>query len=46
MITMGYPKGKWGVADRRPAHEVSYRNQWGNDIGFEQREPLWRGTNA
>jgi nitroreductase len=46
MITMGYPKGKWGVADRRPAHEVSYRNQWGNDIGFEQSEPMWRGTDA
>ena len=44
MITMGYPKGTWGVAKRRPAQEVSYRNKWGNDIGFEINEPLWQGN--
>ena len=38
---MGYPTGKWGVAKRRPAHEVSYRNTWGTPIGFEIPEPLW-----
>ena len=45
MITMGYPKGTWGVASRRPAHEVSYRNQWGSDTGFEINEPMWPGSN-
>jgi nitroreductase len=41
MVTMGYPTGRWGVAPRRPVHEVSYRNQWGQPVGFEIPEPLW-----
>lgn len=40
-VTMGYPTGRWGVAPRRPAHEVAYRNQWGEPVGFEIPEPLW-----
>ena len=40
-VPMGYPTGKWGVAKRRPAHEVSYRNTWGTPVGFEIPEPLW-----
>ena len=40
-VPMGYPKGKWGVAKRAPAHEVAYRNQWGESIGFDVPEPLW-----
>ena len=28
-VTFGYPTGKWGVAPRRPVHEVSYRNSLG-----------------
>lgn len=40
-VPMGYPTGKWGVAKRTPAHEVSYRNTWGTPIGFEIPEPLW-----
>ncbi len=40
-VTFGYPTGRWGVAPRRPVHEVSYRNQWGADLGFEINEPLW-----
>jgi hypothetical protein len=38
---MGYPTGKWGVAPRRPVHEVSYRNHWGTGVGFEIATPLW-----
>ena len=41
MVTFGYPKGRWGVAPRRPSHEVSYRNRWGTAVGFETPEPLW-----
>lgn len=41
MLTFGYPTGRWGVARRRPAHEVTNRNQWGRDAGFEIPEPLW-----
>ena len=42
-VTLGYPTGRWGVAARRPVHEVSYRNHWGNPVGFEVPEPLWTG---
>ena len=40
-VTFGYPTGRWGVAARRPAHEVSYRNRWGADPGFRVDGPLW-----
>jgi nitroreductase len=40
-VSFGYPTGRWGVAPRRPAHEVSYRNRWGSPAGFEAPEPLW-----
>jgi nitroreductase len=40
-VSFGYPTGRWGVAPRRPVHEVSYRNRWGTDVGFEVPEPLW-----
>lgn len=40
-IPFGYPLGSWGVAKRRPVHEVSYRNSWGTPVGFEVPEPLW-----
>lgn len=45
-VTMGYPTGKWGVAARRPAHDVSYRNRWGEPVGFEIPEPLWKGRST
>jgi nitroreductase len=40
-VTFGYPTGTWGVAPRRPVHEVSHRNRWGEPVGFEIPEPLW-----
>lgn len=40
-VPMGYPTGRWGVAERRPVHEVSYRNVWGAPVGFEVTDPLW-----
>ncbi len=40
-VTFGYPTGKWGVAARRPAHEVAFRNSWDGPLGFEVNEPLW-----
>jgi nitroreductase len=42
-VTFGYPTGRWGVAPRRPAHEVSFRNRWGAPLGFEVPGPLWAG---
>ncbi|HEY2429519.1 MAG TPA: nitroreductase family protein [Acidimicrobiales bacterium] len=41
-VSLGYPTGRWGVAPRRPAHKVSFRNQWGTPVGFEIDQPLWQ----
>jgi len=40
-VCFGYPTGRWGVAPRRPVHEVSYRNRWGAPVGFTVDQPLW-----
>jgi nitroreductase len=40
-VTFGYPTGRWGVPDRRPVHDVAYRNRWGEPVGFEIASPLW-----
>jgi nitroreductase len=44
--SFGYPTGKWGVAPRRPAHEVAYRNSWGTPLGIEIPEPLWSPSSS
>ena len=41
-MSFGYPTGRWAVAPRRPAHEVAYRNSWGEPVGFTVDEPLWQ----
>jgi nitroreductase len=41
-VPLGYPSGRWGVAARRPAHDVTFRNRWDTPPGFEVPEPLWR----
>src|ERR671917_644742 len=45
-VSFGYPTGRWGVASRRPVHEVSYRNRWGAEVGFEVPAPLWSPDGA
>jgi len=40
-VSFGYPTGRWGVAPRRPVHEVSFRNRWGTPVGFTVDQPLW-----
>jgi len=40
-VTFGYPTGRWGVAPRRPAHEVAFRNRWGTPLGLDIPDPLW-----
>jgi len=42
-VSFGYPTGRWGVAVRRPVHEVAFRNRWGADPGVDVPEPLWNG---
>ena len=45
-VSFGYPTGRWGVAPRRPVHEVTYRNRWGDPAGFEVPTPLWPPNRA
>lgn len=45
-VTFGYPTGRWGVAPRRPVHEVASRNRWGTPVGFEVAQPLWPPTRS
>jgi nitroreductase len=40
-VSFGYPTGTWGVAPRLPVDQVSYRNTWGEDVGFTVPVPLW-----
>jgi nitroreductase len=40
-VSLGYPTGRWGVAARQPARQVSFRNQWGEPVGFDSDGPLW-----
>jgi nitroreductase len=40
-VTFGYPTGRWGVAARTPVEAVSFRNRWGDPLGFEVNGPLW-----
>ena len=41
VITAGYPLGKWGVAKRKPVDQVTYLNTWGNETGWNLKNPLW-----
>jgi nitroreductase len=40
-VTMGYPTGRWGRAERQPVNDVSCRNRWGAPLGLDIPEPLW-----
>jgi nitroreductase len=42
-VSFGWPTGTWAIAERRPVHEVTYRNKWGGDPGFEVDQPLYQG---
>ncbi len=44
VVPMGYPTGRWGVAPRKPVHEVAARNHWEGDLGFKVPGPLWPGS--
>jgi nitroreductase len=41
-VSCGYPLGKWGVAERAPAEDVSFYNGWGSPLAFEVGGPLHR----
>jgi nitroreductase len=40
-VSFGHPTGRWGVAPRRAAHEVTSRNRWDEPAGFVADAPLW-----
>lgn len=40
-VSVGHPTGRWGLAERKPAHGVAYADTWGNDLGFTIDRPLW-----
>lgn len=40
-ITCGYPLGRWGLAQRRPVHEVVYAERWGSEPPWTVDEPRW-----
>ena len=39
--TFGYPTGRWGVAERLPVEDVTFRNRWSEPLGFEVGGPLY-----
>ena len=42
-VSCGYPMGRWGVASRRPVHEVAYADRWDTPVSWRVDEPLWSG---
>ena len=38
-LPMGYPLGRWGIAPRQPAHEVTFANRWGNSPAWTAEPP-------
>lgn len=41
LVAFGYPTGRWAVAPRRAAHEVTYYNQWNEPLPYAIAQPLW-----
>lgn len=40
-VSCGYPLGRWAVAKRVPAEDVSFHNRWGEPLSIEVGGPLW-----
>lgn len=41
MLTFGVPTGRWGVAKRQPAHEVTFMDRWGQAPSWTVDQPRW-----
>ena len=41
IVALGYPTGRWGVAPRRPVHEVTFVERWGQRPAWTVPKPLW-----
>ncbi len=46
VITCGYPLGRWGLAKRAPAHQVTCSDRWGNTPEWTADEPLWHSDDG
>lgn len=42
LVTCGLPLGQWGVAERRPAHEVTFQDMWDRPPSWRLPNPLWQ----
>lgn len=41
-LTMGYPTGSWGVAERKPPRKVAFSERWGQPPAWATDDaPLW-----
>lgn len=41
LVALGYPTGRWGVAPRRSAHDVTFVERWGQRPTWTIPKPLW-----
>jgi nitroreductase len=41
ILALGYPTGRWGVAPRRPAHDVTFIERFGQRPTWTTPKPLW-----
>ena len=41
MVPLGRPTGRWGVAQRRPLHDLVYSERWSRPPDWTCDEPLW-----
>lgn len=41
IVALGYPTGRWGVAPRKPAHEVAFIERFGQRPAWTVPKPLW-----
>ena len=41
IVALGYPTGRWGVAPRKPAHDVTFIERFGQRPGWMVPKPLY-----
>jgi nitroreductase len=41
VVPLGWPTGRWGVAERRPLQEMVYLERWGRPPAWSVDGPLW-----
>ncbi len=41
LVPIGYPTGKWGVPNRKPAEQAVFTESWGQPVNWQVPKPLW-----